>query len=510
MKTPSPLSIGERPLTLDDLEAFTRHQLQVDLSQKARKRIARSRETVEQIEGLNEPFYGINTGFGKLCQVQIPVDQLEKLQENLIVSHAVGVGDPVPVPVVRLMMLIKINSLALGYSGIRLETLERLMLFLNRGWIPVIPSQGSVGASGDLSPLAHLVLPLMGMGQVWVDGGTLPAQALLSLNGLEPIRLQSKEGLALINGTQLMSGYLAYVLMESRYLLRMADLLAAMSLEAYRGSIRPFDPRIHELRPHKGQIETASNIRSLMDRSEILKSHENCPKVQDPYSLRCVPQVHGASRHAIAHSVEILETEINSATDNPLIFDTATVISGGNFHGQPLALPIDYCAIALAELASISERRQYLLLEGPDGLPKLLMQDTGINSGFMIPQYTSASLVSENKVLAHPASVDSIPTSLGQEDHVSMGSVGALKLYRVLQNTETVLAIELLCAAQALDFRQPVRPGRGVEAAHKAIRQVVRHADSDRRFSDDIQASLALIRNRSVLLAVTAAGIRLV
>ena len=496
------LTIGKKPLTLSLLGKSTRENFQLSLDEKTRAAILKSRSFVETIEDSQEPFYGINTGFGKLCQVHIPSDKLEALQENLILSHAVGVGERIPNEIVRLMMLIKINSLSLGFSGISVATLNQLIAFYNKQITPIIPSQGSVGASGDLAPLAHLVLPLMGFGNVIFKGKEIPATQALQKNELEPIKLKSKEGLALINGTQLMSGYGSYVLSESLFLAKMADILAAISLEAYQGSLTPFDARVHQLRPHAGQIHVAHNIRALMADSEILKSHENCPKVQDPYSLRCVPQVHGASRNAFYHIRELLETEINSATDNPLIFDEKTVISGGNFHGQPIALGLDYLGIAIAELASISERRQYLLLEGPDGLPKLLMKDTGINSGFMIPQYTSAALVSENKVYAHPASVDSIPTSLGQEDHVSMGSIGGTKAYKILQNTTNVLAIELLCATQALDFRQPKKPGVGVLAAQNAVRQFIKHADSDRLFASDIQTAAKLIKDRIVLDAV--------
>lgn len=496
------LIIGQRPLTLTDLEQSTYENLTIELSTEAIEKINRSRSYIDTIEGSEEPFYGINTGFGKLCQVHIPADKLEALQENLIISHAVGVGEKIPSQIVRLMMLIKINSLSLGFSGISLTTLNQLIEFYNKGITPIIPSQGSVGASGDLAPLAHMVLPLMGLGNVMFHGEEMTATQAMSKVGINPIHLKSKEGLALINGTQLMSGFGSYVLFESIYLTKVADVLAAISLEAYQGSLRPFDARVHEIRPHAGQIQVASNIRQLMQESEILKSHENCPKVQDPYSLRCVPQVHGASRNAFAHIKTLLETEINSATDNPLIFDEQTVISGGNFHGQPIALGLDYMGIAIAELASISERRQYLLLEGPDGLPKLLMKDTGINSGFMIPQYTSAALVSENKVYAHPASVDSIPTSLGQEDHVSMGSIAATKSYKILQNTINVLAIELLCSTQALDFRNPKKPGKGVLAAQQVVRQYIKHADHDRLFASDIQTAAKLIRDRVVIQAV--------
>lgn len=494
--------IGQQPLTLSDVELFTRKKLQVKLSNLSIEKINKSREIIHEIEELDEPFYGINTGFGKLCQVRIPKDQLEKLQENLIISHAVGVGDPIPDNIVRIMMLVKINSLALGYSGIRLETVTLLMNMINHQIIPEIPSQGSVGASGDLAPLAHMVLPMMGLGFVRVNGERKRASEALKQANLHPIRLQSKEGLALINGTQLMSGYGSYVLFQSIYLAKMADIIAAISLEAYEGSLRPFDARVSMVRPHEGMKIVSENIRTLMNDSEILKSHENCPKVQDPYSLRCVPQVHGAGRNAFSHVKEIMEIEINSATDNPLIFDKETVISGGNFHGEPIAIPIDYMSIALAEFGSISERRQYLLLEGQEGLPRLLMNDTGINSGFMIPQYTSAALVSENKVLSHPASVDSIPTSLGQEDHVSMGSIGAVKSYQILKNVTAILAIELLTATQALDFRNPKKPGKGVQAAHEVVRKHIRHADSDRLFSEDIQKCLDLMETREIVEAV--------
>jgi histidine ammonia-lyase len=344
-------------------------------------------------------------------------------------------------------------------------------------------------------------LPLLGFGSFWNEDGTdtIPAEELLKKHNMEPIDLQPKDGLSLINGTQLMSGYGAFVLEKTLRLLKSSDLLGAMSLEALQGSIKPFDKRIHEIRPHSGQQAVAENVRKLLAESEILESHRNCGKVQDPYSLRCIPQVHGASRDAISHCVQTVQTEINSVTDNPLVFQNGDIISGGNFHGQPLALVLDYAAIALAELASISERRTYLLLGGHDGLPKLLMEETGINSGFMIPQYTSAALVSENKVLCHPASVDSIPTSLGQEDHVSMGSVGALKLLNVFKNVEQVLAIELFTAAQALDFRTPLKPGKGVEQAHKYIREQIPHAHEDHFFKDEINVAVDLLLDKNLI-----------
>ncbi|MEX2362894.1 MAG: histidine ammonia-lyase, partial [Balneolaceae bacterium] len=450
--------------------------------------IQNSRKIVEEALKKKEAFYGINTGFGVLASKRIGDDQLKQLQRNLVLSHAVGTGDLISKEISRLMLQLKIHALGLGYSGISKETFDRLVHFSDHDLIPVIPEKGSVGASGDLAPLAHMSLPLLGFGSFWDEAGkeTIPAEKVLANHGLEPIDLQPKDGLSLINGTQLMSAYGAFVLHKSLHLAKIADLLGAMSLEALQGSIKPFDKRIHEIRPHKGQQTVAENVRKLLEESEILESHRNCGKVQDPYSLRCIPQVHGASRDALAHCISVVETEINSVTDNPLVFPNGDIISGGNFHGQPLALVLDYAAIALAELASISERRTYLLLKGHDGLPQLLMEETGINSGFMIPQYTAAALVSENKIFCHPASVDSIPTSLGQEDHVSMGSIGALKLLNVFKNVEQVLAIEMFTAAQALDFRKPLKPGKGIEFAHNYIRKNIPHAQEDHFFKDEI------------------------
>jgi histidine ammonia-lyase len=468
--------------------------------------LRKSREVVNSALKDGNTYYGINTGFGALAGKRVNSDDLKQLQRNLILSHAVGVGNLIPQEISRLMLQLKIHALAIGFSGISEETFTRLMLFLEKDWIPAIPEKGSVGASGDLAPLAHMSLPLLGFGDFWNEEGTgtIPAGELLKKHGIEPIDLQPKDGLSLINGTQLMSAYGAYVLEKSLHLLKMADLISAMSLEALQGSITPFDKRIHEIRPHRGQQEVAENIRNLLVESEILESHRHCGKVQDPYCLRCVPQVHGASRDALNHAISVVETEINSVTDNPLVFPDGDILSGGNFHGQPLALVLDYAKIALAEIAGISERRTYLLLEGHDGLPELLMQETGINSGFMIPQYTAAALVSENKVLCHPSSVDSIPTSLGQEDHVSMGSISALHLLRVFENVEQVLGIELFTAAQALDFRKPLRPGKGVEVAHEYIRENIPHATEDHYFKDDISLAVELIRNRGIVEKVDA------
>ncbi len=489
----------------DDLRLSLR-SLSADLS-----RVRAARKLVEEALKGDQAYYGINTGFGALAQKRIAPDQLLQLQKNLLLSHSVGVGDLVPKEISRLMLLLKLHSLGLGYSGISAETFERLLRFAQLDLIPAVPTRGSVGASGDLAPLAHLSLPLIGFGCFWDESGsgTIPAQQLLAQHGLEPLVLQPKDGLSLINGTQLMSAYGAYVLEKCRNLVTVADLVCVMSVEALRGSARPFDSRVQELRPHPGQALVAENVRTLLLESEILDSHRNCGKVQDPYCLRCAPQVHGAVRDALAFSSRTVEVEINAVTDNPLVFENGEILSGGNFHGEPLALALDFAAIGLSELAAISERRTYLLLEGHDGLPKLLMRETGINSGFMMPQYTAAALVSENKILSHPASVDSIPTSLGQEDHVSMGSISALKLLSVFRNVECVLAIELFTAAQALDFRKPLKPGRGVEIAHDYVRSLIPHKDADHLLQEDLKECIRIARGPELVRVVEAAVGRL-
>lgn len=466
--------------------------------------VRKSRDIVEHALLDGNAHYGINTGFGVLANKRISSTDLATLQKNILLSHACGVGDPVPPEITRLMLQLKIHSLSLGYSGVSEQTFMQLLKLEELGVLPWIPSRGSVGASGDLAPLAHMCLPLIGRGEVWNQtlSASTPAAEVLQAKGITPISLQAKDGLALINGTQMMAAYGAFVLERTLILQREADLLAAMSLEALQGSAVPFDARIHAIRPHHGQQIVASNIRKLLEGSEILASHRDCGKVQDPYSLRCVPQVHGASRDALAYSRQCIEVELNSVTDNPLVFAQGDILSGGNFHGQPLALAMDFAAIALAELGSISERRTYLLLEGHDGLPKLLMHDTGVNSGFMIPQYTAAALVSENKILCHPASVDSIPTSLGQEDHVSMGSISAFKLLSVLRNVERILAVELLTSAQALDFRSAFAPGDGVSLAHKALRTEIKHAEQDYEVRNDLDQCAAMLRNGALLKAV--------
>ena len=481
-------------------------RLRLDSLSEDLSRVRDARKLVEEALKGDQAYYGINTGFGALAQKRIAPDQLLQLQKNLLLSHAVGVGELVPKEISRLMLLLKLHSLGLGYSGISAETFERLLRFAQLDLVPAVPSRGSVGASGDLAPLAHLCLPLIGFGCFWDESasGTVPAQQVLERHGLEPLILQPKDGLSLINGTQLMSSYGAFVLEKCANLVTLADLVCAMSVEALRGSARPFDPRVQELRPHPGQALVAENVRVLLGDSEILDSHRNCGKVQDPYCLRCAPQVHGAVRDALAFSSRTVEVELNSVTDNPLVFENGEILSGGNFHGEPLALALDFAAIALSELAAISERRTYLLLEGQDGLPKLLMRETGINSGFMMPQYTAAALVSENKVLSHPASVDSIPTSLGQEDHVSMGSISALKLLPVFRNVECVLAIEVFTAAQALDFRKPLKPGRGVEIAHDYVRSLIPHKEADHLLQEDLKECIRIARGPELVEVVSA------
>ena len=500
------LPLSGRKLTLARLRTAIAQEQRLVLTAGARSRLRASRQLVDRLRHDPAPHYGINTGFGILAHQRVPTADLEQLQENLILSHAVGVGDEVSPEIVRLMLLLKINGLAVGLSGVTERVVNYLLRFYNEDALPVVYTKGSLGASGDLAPLAHLVLPLLGLGEMHFQGKRLSAAKVLRQLHLKPIRLKSKEGLALINGTQFMAAYAVHCLHRIDNLSRTADIAAAMTLEAARGSAAPYDARIHAARPHPGQIEVARNLRQLLRGSRILPSHAHCAKVQDPYSLRCVPQVHGAVRLAIAHATEVVETEINSATDNPLVFANGDVISGGNFHGEPLAFVMDYLAIATAEIASIAERRIYMLLHGDTigdlKVPRLLMKDTGLNSGFMIPQYTAAALVSENKIFAHPASVDSIPSSLGQEDHVSMGSISATKLLEVVKNTETVLAIEFMCSAQGLEFLRPLRSGPGVEAAFTEVRRYIPFARADRLFHNDVQTALALVRSEQIASAV--------
>ncbi|MCA0267948.1 MAG: histidine ammonia-lyase [Bacteroidetes bacterium] len=478
--------------TLDaDLDAH------LDVLRHEASAVTRSRALVEAALVDGEAHYGVNTGFGALKSVRIDASDVAALQENLLRSHAVGVGAILPETLSRTMLRLKIYALGLGFSGVSVPVFERLLEMERLGLTPVVPSRGSLGASGDLAPLAHLALPLLGEGQLWDDGRPAPAADVLARHGLGPVPLGAKDGLALINGTQFMAAHAASVCQKAQNLVAVADLVAAMSLDALRGSLAPFDERVHAVRPHPGHGTVAANVRRLMDGSEILPSHAGCNRVQDPYSLRCVPQVHGASRDALAYVSQTVETEVNSVTDNPLVFagdgGAPVLISAGNFHGQPLALAMDMAAIALAELANIAERRTYLLVDGFDELPPFLVPGSGLLSGFMIVQYAAAALVSENKTLCHPASVDSIPSSKGQEDHVSMGAWGAIKALQVAENVERVLAMELLCAAQALDYRRPLRSGRAVEAAHALVRSRVPFRTADATFEADLAAATDLV-----------------
>jgi histidine ammonia-lyase len=476
------------------------------LADSARARMRAARAVVERAaHGSSEHTYGVNTGFGRFVSKQIPEEQTEELQLRLLRSHACGVGDPYPDEVVRAAMLLRANALAKGNSGARIETVELLLDCLNRGVLPRVPARGSVGASGDLAPLAHLALPLVGEGSAWHDGELLAGDAALRRAGLEPLQLVAKEGLSLINGTQFMAAQGALALVRAQRLARAADCACALSLEALQGSRNSFLPQIHALRPLRGQGVSAANLLRLLEGSAIIESHRWCDKVQDAYSLRCAPQVHGASRDLLDYVEYTVGTELNAATDNPLVLvEEGMLVSAGNFHGQPLAFALDALAMAVAELASISERRVERLVNPnlSDGLPAFLTTDGGLNSGFMIAQYVSASLVSENKSLCHPASVDSIPTSAGQEDHVSMGNAAGLKAWQVVANAEHALAIELLAAAQAVEFLAPLEPGHGARATHDHVRTLSERLRDDRPLGPDIEAVAGSIRDGSLLAAV--------
>jgi len=464
------------------------------LGDDAKKKITANRKYLEK--KINEPgarYYGINTGFGALCDVEIPHNQLEQLQENLVMSHACGMGDEVKQEVIRLMVLLKLKGLSLGYSGISLETVQQLADLYNRGILPVIWEVGSLGASGDLAPLAHLSLPLLGMGTVRYKGIKQDSASALKDAGLQAIKLKAKEGLALLNGTQFMSAWGCYSIMEAERVEKLADFTAAISADAFYCQLSPYHPAIQRVRNHEGQIESAANILKFLEGSEIAKEPKN--NVQDPYSFRCVPQVHGAVKFAIGQVKEVFEKEINAVTDNPLIFEEEDLIlSGGNFHGEPLAIGLDYLGIAMAELASISERRTFQLISGKRGLPKFLVEDSGLNSGLMIPQYTAAAIVSMNKQLATPASVDTITSSDGQEDHVSMGANAAVKTYKIVYNIEKVLAIEFMTAMQALDFRKPLKSSPLIEKVRADYRKLVPYYDKDRVLYDDIQVTVDFMR----------------
>lgn len=497
---------GER-LTLDDVEAIA-DGARCTLAPRARRRTSESRRVVERAAATGDTIYGLNTGFGELADVRIPDDRLERLQLNLVRSHSAGVGAPLPERVVRAVLALRANCLARGHSGIRLETLERLVAMLEHGLHPIIPERGSVCASGDLAPLAHLALALVGEGEVVHEGRRQPSATALGRCGLAPLVLGVKEGLALINGTQVALAIGLLAELRAERLCRVADVTGAMSLEGLRGSHRPFDPRIHRARPHPGQRVAAANLRRLLRRSAIVRSHATCGRVQDAYSLRCMPQVHGAARDGLTHVRGILEVEVNSSTDNPMVFvERGELRSGGNFHGQPVSLALDHLAIATCCLATIAERRiERLLNPHLSGLPAFLARDPGLDSGLMMAQVSAAALVSENKTLAHPASVDSIPTSAGKEDHVSMGLHAALKASRVVDNVETVLAIELLCAAQALDLLHPLTAGVGAEAARRALRRVVPRLEGDRVLAGDIDRARQLVAGGELLGGVERAA----
>ena len=481
--------ISATHLAIEQIGEIIKKGIRLELSEDVRQRIIRCRTYLDKkIMESETPIYGVTTGFGSLCKISIDKDSLSQLQKNLVMSHACGVGDRIPNEIVKIMLLLKIQSLSYGYSGCQLQTVERLIDFFNNDICPIVYMQGSLGASGDLVPLAHLSLPLIGMGEVEYRGEVLSGADILKRMGWEPIELVSKEGLALLNGTQNMNAFAVWSLLQSERLI-----IGTMSLEAYDGRIEPFTHAVHAVRPHKGQIETAARIRELLEGSELISQ----PKVnvQDPYSFRCMPQVHGASKDTIAYVKSVIDIEVNAATDNPTVCpDDDLVISAGNFHGEPIAQPMDFLAIALCELSNISERRIYKLVSGTRNLPSFLVAKPGVNSGFMIPQYTAASIVSQSKTYCTPASVDSIPSSQGQEDHVSMGANAATKLYQVVLNTERVLAIELFNAAQALEFRRPLKSSPAIEAVHKAYREDVPFIDTDEFMAPYIAKSIEFLR----------------
>ena len=486
--------INAEHLTIERIDEIIRKGYKIELSEDARKRIVRCRKYLdEKIERESEPIYGVTTGFGSLCKVSIGADQLSELQVNLIMSHACGVGERVPNDIVKIMILLKIQNMSYGYSGCKLDTVERMIDFFNNDVYPIVYMQGSLGASGDLVPLAHLCLPMLGMGEVEYQGQRMTGAELLKKMNWSPIKLASKEGLALLNGTQNMASFAVWALINAKRLSTWADKIATMSLEAFDGRIDPFTHTVPMLRPHKGQIETADYIRQLLEGSELIKQ----PKVnvQDPYSFRCIPQVHGAVKDTINYVYSVIDREINSVTDNPIVCENEdAVISAGNFHGEPIAMPLDFLSIALSELANISERRIYRLVLCTRGLPSFLVANPGVNSGFMITQYTAAAVVSQSKTLGMPASVDSIPSSQDQEDHVSMGANAATKLYKVVYNTEKVLAIELYNAAQALDFRRPLKSSPAIEAIYEAYRKIVPFLKEDQVMYTHIAHSIEFLR----------------
>jgi histidine ammonia-lyase len=501
-----PFNFGIDTLHISTALRIVRGQCLGLINEEARQKIITSYRHVDEIVEQKKVVYGINTGFGPLCDTLISPEETTQLQHNLLMSHSVGVGNLIDPELSKIMLILKLHALCMGYSGIRLSTAERILWMIDHDVCPCVPEKGSVGASGDLAPLSHLFLPLIGLGEVFYQGQQMSSGAFLQKAGLSPLKLAPKEGLALINGTQFIAAHAVKAVERLDNILDAADIVGALSLEGLMGSSKPFDKRLHAIRPFKGNQWVAHRLSSLLRNSEINQAHLDCARVQDPYSLRCMPQVHGASRTAWMHLAELTQIEINSVTDNPIILGAGETISGGNFHGQPLAMALDYASVAAAELGNISDRRSYLSIEGRYGLPKLLIDDAGLNSGFMIPQYSSAALVSENKGLCYPASADSIPTSLGQEDHVSMGSIGGRKLNQIIGNVEFVLAIELLYAAQAIDFRRPLRSSDILEECHALVRSKVAFARADRVFAGDINRLKELISNRALVATCDAAA----
>lgn len=491
---------GIDQLTVHKILAIAKGALKATIDETAIDKVNESRRRLEKMANSSKVVYGVNTGFGLMCDVQISTAEMTKLQENLLISHAVGVGNPIDRELSKIMMICKVHSLCQGYSGIRLEVIERIVFFITHDLLPVVPEQGSVGASGDLAPLSHLFLPLLGEGEFWLGKDIVPAKKVLLKHGLKPIKLEAKEGLALINGTQFILAHAIVGLKKMQYLLDLADLAGAMSLEGYQGSISPFKELLHLIRPFKGSLKVAKRMRMLLQDSQNMQSHAACSRVQDPYSLRCIPQVHGASRNAYKHLKELVHIEMNSVTDNPIVVSDNEAISGGNFHGQSLAMALDYNAIAVSELGNISDRRCYLLIEGKYGLPRLLTEAGGLNSGFMIPQYTTAALVTENKSLCFPPSADSIPTSLGQEDHVSMGSISSRKFNQILGNLEKILAIEIMFSAQAMEFRRPNTFSDIIEENLKIIRSKVPKLEEDRLIKEDINSMIWLVKSQSLIV----------
>lgn len=482
-------------LSISTAIAISNGQIKGTLHEDIRQKIRRNSAIVGQIASADKAVYGINTGFGPLCTTMISAEDTKKLQENLLKSHAVGLGKPISDSLARLMLVLKLQALAQGYSGIREETVDRIIWHLDNEVTPLVPCQGSVGASGDLAPLSHLFLPLIGLGTVQYNGQCMEARAVLQLFGLQPLTLGPKEGLALTNGTQFIAAHAVQVVQRFQNLLANANLVGGMMLEGLMGSGKPFLAELHQLRPYAGNQHVAATIHNLLHASEINRSHANCTRVQDPYSLRCIPPVHGAATTAWLHLKELVAIEINAVTDNPVIINESLTISGGNFHGEPLALPLDYACLAASEIGAISDRRIYLSLEGDTpGVPKLLFRETGLNSGFMILQYTSAALASENKGLCFPASADSIPTSLGQEDHVSMGSISGRKALQVIENAEKIIGIELMCAAQALDFHLPLKPGRILQVLHAHVRQFINHVEQDQLLYESMQRCIDIVQ----------------